>query len=68
MVDLHQVNTIVATTICTFFAGHPDARIETEEAKLLAKQIIQALEGSGAADFSRQSGERVAPTLQPLSL
>ncbi|PSO17766.1 hypothetical protein [Bradyrhizobium sp. MOS003] len=47
MVDLHQVNTIVATTICTFFVGHPDARIETEEAKLLAKQIIQALEEAG---------------------
>lgn len=47
MDDLHQVNTIIATTICAFFKGHPDAQIGTEEAKLLAKQIAQALEQAG---------------------
>jgi hypothetical protein len=47
MDDLHQVNTIIATTICEFFKGHPDARIGTEEAKLLAKQIAQALAEAG---------------------
>ncbi|TFV79768.1 hypothetical protein E4K64_03760 [Bradyrhizobium frederickii] len=47
MDDLHQVNTIIATTICAFFKGHPDAQIGTEEAKLLAKQITQALEQAG---------------------
>ncbi|RXH35213.1 hypothetical protein XH99_04725 [Bradyrhizobium nanningense] len=47
MDDLHQVNTIIATTICAFFKGHPDAQIGTEEAKLLAKQIAQALEEAG---------------------
>ncbi len=47
MDDLHQVNTIIATTICAFFKGHPDAQIGTEEAKLLAKQIAQALDEAG---------------------
>ncbi|TFV42737.1 hypothetical protein E4K66_01765 [Bradyrhizobium frederickii] len=47
MDDLHQVNTIIATTICAFFKGHSDAQIGTEEAKLLAKQITQALEQAG---------------------
>ncbi|MBR0701921.1 hypothetical protein ML401_08895 [Bradyrhizobium sp. 62B] len=47
MDDLHQVNTIIATTICEFFKGHPDVQIGTEEAKLLAKQIAQALDEAG---------------------
>ena len=47
MDDLHQVNTIIATTICAFFKGQPDAQIGTEEAKLLAKQIAQALDEAG---------------------
>jgi hypothetical protein len=47
MDDLHQVNTIIATTICAFFRGHAGAQIGTEEAKLLAKQIAQALEEAG---------------------
>ncbi|MCK1422820.1 hypothetical protein IVA87_06785 [Bradyrhizobium sp. 147] len=47
MVDPHQVNTIIATTICAFFKGHPDAQIGAEEAKLLAKQITEALNGAG---------------------
>ena len=46
MDDLHQVNTIIATTICEFFKGHPDVQIGTEEAKLLAKQIAQALDAT----------------------
>ncbi|MGY3037704.1 hypothetical protein ACVIIV_006874 [Bradyrhizobium sp. USDA 4354] len=47
MVDAHQVNTIIATTLCAFFRGHPDAQIGTEEAKLLAKQITEALNKAG---------------------
>ncbi|KYG21345.1 hypothetical protein SE92_14600 [Bradyrhizobium sp. AT1] len=47
MDDLHQVNTIIASTICAFFKGHPDAQIGAEEAKLLAKQIAQALDEAG---------------------
>lgn len=47
MVDAHQVNTIIATTVCAFFRGHPDAQIGTEQAKLLAKQITEALNEAG---------------------
>ncbi|UWU94901.1 hypothetical protein [Bradyrhizobium sp. CB1015] len=47
MVDPHQVNTIIATTVCAFFKGLPDAQIGTEEAKLLAKQITEALNAAG---------------------
>ena len=47
MADAHQVNTIIATTVCAFFRGHPDAQIGTEEAKLLAKQITEALNEAG---------------------
>ncbi|RZN08335.1 hypothetical protein CWO91_22940 [Bradyrhizobium genosp. SA-3] len=47
MDDPHQVNTIIATTVCAFFKGHPDAQIGTEEAKLLAKQITEALNEAG---------------------
>jgi hypothetical protein len=47
MIDPHQVNTIICTTICAFFAQHPDAEIGIEEAKLLAKQIADALNEAG---------------------
>jgi hypothetical protein len=53
MIDPHQVNTIVSTTICAFFAHHPDATIGIEEAKLLAKQIADALKEAGAAVCAR---------------
>jgi hypothetical protein len=47
MVDPHQVNTIIATTICACFKERADAQIGTEEAKLLAKQIAEALNEAG---------------------
>ncbi|MDA9546553.1 MULTISPECIES: hypothetical protein [unclassified Bradyrhizobium] len=47
MIDPHQVNTIIATTVCAFFKGLPDAEIGPEEAKLLAKQITEALNAAG---------------------
>jgi hypothetical protein len=43
MDDPHQVNSIIATAICDFFKGHPDKQIGSEEAKLLGKQIVEAL-------------------------
>ncbi|MHC2291704.1 hypothetical protein [Bradyrhizobium barranii] len=52
MDDPHQVNSIIATAISEFFKGHPDAQCGIEEAKLLAKQIVQAL---------NEAGLRVAP-------
>jgi hypothetical protein len=47
MDDPHQVNTIIATAISYFFKGHPGAQIGTEEAKLLGKQIVEALNEAG---------------------
>lgn len=47
MADPHQVNTIIATTVCAFFKDAPDARIGPEEAKLLAKQVTEALDAAG---------------------
>jgi hypothetical protein len=47
MIDPHQVNTIISTTICAFFAHYPDAKIGIEEAKLLATQIADALNEAG---------------------
>ena len=43
MDDPHQVNTIIATAICDFFKRYPEKQIGTEEAKLLGKQIVEAL-------------------------
>jgi len=47
MVDTHQVNTIIATAVCAFFKDAPNAQIGTEEAKLLAKQVTEALNAAG---------------------
>jgi hypothetical protein len=47
MDDPHQVNTIIATAISDFFKGHPDAQCGIEEAKLLGKQIVEALNEAG---------------------
>jgi hypothetical protein len=47
MDDPHQVNSIIATAISAFFKGHPDAQCGIEEAKLLGKQIVEALNEAG---------------------
>lgn len=47
MDDPHQINSIIATAISDFFKGHPDAQCGIEEAKLLGKQIIEALNEAG---------------------
>lgn len=41
--DQHQVNAIIATAICDAWKGHPGHRLEPEEAKQMAKCIIEAL-------------------------
>ena len=43
MVDQHQVNSIIATAICECSKQHPDRSIGPEEAKQMAKCIIEAL-------------------------
>jgi hypothetical protein len=46
MDDPHQVNSIIATAICAFIEEHPHA-CGIEEAKLLGKQIVDALNEAG---------------------
>jgi hypothetical protein len=46
MVDQHQVNSIIATAICDFRKDHPDC-IDPEEAKQIAKCIVEALVSAG---------------------
>ena len=47
MADEHQVNSIIATAICDAAYDHPDHRIDPEEAKQIAKCIIEALTEAG---------------------
>lgn len=47
MADPHQVNTIIATAICDACRNHPDHRIDAEEAKQIAKCIVEALADAG---------------------
>ena len=49
MADQHQVNTIIATTICDCLKDHPDRRVDPEQAKYLAKCIVAALTDAGLA-------------------
>jgi hypothetical protein len=46
MVDQHQVNSIIATAICDCRKDHPDP-IAPEEAKQIAKCIVEALTDAG---------------------
>ena len=47
MVDQHQVNSIIAIAICDARKDHPDGRMDTEEAKQIAKCIVAALSDAG---------------------
>jgi hypothetical protein len=47
MSDEHQVNAIIATAISDSRRDHPDGRIDPEEAKQMAKCIMEALAGAG---------------------
>ena len=47
MVDQHQVNAIIATAICERNKARPDHEIGSEEAKQMAKCIIEALTDAG---------------------
>ena len=46
MADQHQVNTIIATAICDC-SKEPDRTIDPENAKQMAKFIIEALTDAG---------------------
>lgn len=41
--DEHQVNSIIATAICECTRERPDLKIDPEEAKQMAKCILEAL-------------------------
>jgi uncharacterized protein (DUF849 family) len=47
MADEHQVNSIIATAICDARKDHPDHRMDPEEAKQIAKCVIEALFEAG---------------------
>ena len=47
MSDEHQVNSIIATAIVDARKDHPNGRIEPEEAKQIAKCVIEALSDAG---------------------
>ena len=47
MVDLHQVNSIIAAAICDARKDHSGGRMEAEEAKQIAKCIVAALSDAG---------------------
>lgn len=47
MVDQHQLNSIIATAIGDARKNHPDGRMDPEEAKQIAKCIVEALADAG---------------------
>jgi hypothetical protein len=47
MVDPHQVNSLIAAAICECRKDHLHYRIEPEEAKQIAKCILEALTDAG---------------------
>lgn len=47
LTDPHQVNSIIATAICDCRKDHPDQKIGPQEAKQIAKCIIEALAHAG---------------------
>jgi hypothetical protein len=47
MADQHQVNSIIASAICDCGKDQPDLHINPEQAKQIAKCIVEALTGAG---------------------
>jgi hypothetical protein len=47
MADQHQVNSIIATAICDCRKGDPEGGVDPQEAKQIAKCIIEALTAAG---------------------
>jgi hypothetical protein len=47
MADPHQAISIMATAICDARKDQPDDRMDTEEAKQIAKCIVEALTNAG---------------------
>ena len=49
LVDPHQVNTIIASAICDCRKNHPEGEIAGEEAKQIAKCVVEHLLNAGFA-------------------
>ena len=47
MTDEHQPLAVIATAILDSFRDHPDFKLGAEEAKIIAKRIVTALEDAG---------------------
>jgi hypothetical protein len=47
MTDPHQVNLVIANAICDAHKDHQENRMNPEEAKQIAKCIIEALSDAG---------------------
>ena len=47
MADPHQAISIMASAICDVRKDHPDFRMDPEEAKQVAKCIVEALTDAG---------------------
>jgi hypothetical protein len=47
LTDPHQMNAIIAAAICDCRKDHPDRKIGPQEAKQIAKCIIEALADAG---------------------
>jgi hypothetical protein len=47
LVDQHQVISIIATAICECFKERPNQKVGLEEAKQIAKCVIEALAEAG---------------------
>jgi len=47
MSDEHKLNSIIATAVLDARKDHPEGKIGPEEAKHVAKCIIEALSGAG---------------------
>ncbi len=47
MTDQHQQNSIIATAICGALKDYPELHIDPEQAKQIAKCILEALTDGG---------------------
>jgi hypothetical protein len=47
LADPHQVNSIISAAICDCRKDHPDGRMDPQEAKQIAKCIMEALSAAG---------------------
>ncbi len=60
MSDQHQVNSIIATAISDARKDNPSGRISPEEAKQIAKCIIEALSSAGLQIVAAGDGQSAA--------